>query len=283
VLNLVPFSALPDGKGYFVDHGPVVHVLTSERDLIPAPESQKRAGLLAIGSPTFEMAPVETAAQTLRDAGGTCDALGKMTFQALPGALGEVKDVSATWRRWNSGERTEMLTGDDATRARFLVEAPQWRVLHVATHAFVLDHACGDGNPLLRSGLVFAGANKTRESSVLTAQQIASLDLRGVDWAVLSACNSGYGELRDGEGVLGLERAFRVAGARSVIMALWPVDDAATRTFMHALYEERFGRRENTADAVWDASRGILAQRRAAGKSTHPWYWASFVGAGNWQ
>ncbi len=72
-----------------------------------------------------------------------------------------------------------------------------------------------------------------KEASILTAQQIASLDLTGVDWAVLSACNTGNGDLQDGEGVLSLQRAFRVAGAHSVIMALWPVDDNVTRRFMH--------------------------------------------------
>jgi CHAT domain-containing protein len=173
--------------------------------------------------------------------------------------------------------------GGDATRARFLEEAPHSRVLHVATHAFLLDKSCGDGNPLLHSGLVFAGANQGRESALLTAQQIASLGLNGLDLAVLSACNTGNGELHDGEGVLGLERAFRVAGARSVVMALWPVDDATTREFMHEMYTERIGRNASTADAVWNASRKLLLERRAAGKSTHPWYWSGFVSSGAWE
>ena len=95
-----------------------------------------------------------------------------------------------------------LLTGSDASRERFLDEAPRNRILHVATHAFLLDRSCGDSNPLLHAGLVFAGANRSREASILTAQQIASLDLNGVDWAVLSACNTGNGELSDGEGVL---------------------------------------------------------------------------------
>jgi CHAT domain-containing protein len=283
VLNLVPFSALPAGEGYMVEHGPVVHLLTSERDLLPNPEAATKAGLLAIGSPAFELAQLNTPADGLRDAGVKCEAFNKMQFHALPGSLGEIRDISATWQRWNGRERTTVLTGDEATRSQFIEKAAQSRVLHVATHAFVLDQKCGNGNPLMHSGLVFAGANKTRDASVLTAQQIASLDLHGVDWAVLSACNSGYGELQDGEGVLGLERSFRVAGARSVIMALWPVDDEAARTFMRVLYAERFGKRQNTAESVWSASRKVLERRRAQAKNTHPWYWASFVGAGSWQ
>ena len=120
-------------------------------------------------------------------------------------------------------------------------------------------------------------------SSILTAQQIASLDLSGVDWAVLSACNTGNGEINDGEGVMGLERAFRVAGAHSVIMTLWPVDNAVTREFMRGLYAERFGRRTTTATASWIAARKLLLARQAAGKSTHPWYWAGIVAAGDWR
>jgi CHAT domain-containing protein len=206
-----------------------------------------------------------------------------MQFNPLPGSLSEVKDISSSWRRWNGDEGTKLLTGDNATRSQFLAAAPQSRILHVATHAFVLDQSCGNGNPLLLSGLVFAGANKSRDASILTAQQIASIDLRGVEWAVLSACNTGYGEAVSGEGVLGLERAFRVAGAKSVVMALWPVDDQVTREFMRGLYTERFGRHATTADSVWNASRQLLKERQLAGKSTHPWYWAGFVGAGGWE
>jgi len=74
-----------------------------------------------------------------------------------------------------------------------------------------------------------------------------------------------------------------VAGARSVIMTLWPVDDDMARRFMQELYKERLGERATTAHAVWNSSRKLLEERRAAGKSTHPWYWAGFVGAGGWE
>jgi len=133
------------------------------------------------------------------------------------------------------------------------------------------------------SQAIVDGANRSREASILTAQQIASIDLSGVDWAVLSACNTGNSELLDGEGVLGLQRAFRVAGVRTVIMTLWPADDQVTGRFMHELYSERFALKASTADAVWRSARKLLLERRAAGKSTHPWYWAGFVGSGGWE
>jgi len=283
ILDLVPFSGLPLDSGYLVEHGPVVHILTSERDLLAGGSTEKKEGLLAIGSPSFELAKADASPAALRGAPIECDAFNQMEFHGLPGSLSEVKNISGLWKRWNASEPQQLLTGDNATRARFIEAAAQARVLHIATHAFVLEKKCGNGNPLLHSGLVFAGANKDRNTSILTALQIASLDLHGVDWAVLSACNTGYGELHDGEGVMGLERAFRVAGAKSVVMALWPVDDETTRDFMQKLYVERFSLRATTADSAWLAARKLLAERQAAGKSTHPWYWAGFVSSGAWE
>ena len=93
-----------------------------------------------------------------------------------------------------------------------------------------------------------------------------SLNLGGVEWAVLSACDTGVGEISAGEGVFGLRRAFQVAGARTVIMSLWSVDDQATRAWMRALYEGRFQRKLATADAVHEASAlgAAGSSRRAA-------------------
>jgi CHAT domain-containing protein len=287
VLNLAPFAALPEGDGYLVEKGPVVHVLTSERDLLPEEAGERKQGLLAVGGPAFDVAVNHDAAPAptvaLRGAPISCDDFKKIEFAPLPGSMREVTEISSEWKRWRGSETAELLTGDQATREKFLEESSRNRVLHVATHAFVLDKSCGNGNPLLHSGLVFAGANQSRQEAMLTAQQIASLDLGGVDWAVLSACNTGSGELRDGEGVLGLERAFRVAGARSVVMTLWPVDDEVTRRYMRALYRKRFEEHAMTAEAAWGAARTLLKERRAAGESTHPWYWAGFVAAGDWK
>src|SRR6185369_14228411 len=107
-------------------------------------------------------------------------------------------------------------------------------------------------NPLLLSGLALAGANRRRSAAadaddgILTAQEVASLNLGGVEWAVLSACDTAVGEIKNGEGVLGLRRAFQIAGAHTVIMSLWSVDDQATRAWMRALYEARFAKQLST-------------------------------------
>jgi CHAT domain-containing protein len=144
-------------------------------------------------------------------------------------------------------------------------------------------------NPLLLAGLALAGANDRQsagpdeEDGILTAEEIAALDLSGVEWAVLSACDTGVGDIRAGEGVFGLRRAFQVAGARTLIMSLWSVDDEATRQWMTALYEVRLKRGTDTATAVTEASLTVLQSRREAGESTHPFYWGAFVAAGDWR
>ena len=161
------------------------------------------------------------------------------------------------------------LTGENATESAFKRKAPGYRILHLASHGFFLDGRCrsvgaetrgigglgpaGDAptggrgirNPLKLSGLVLAGANRRGSAApggddgILTADEIATLDLTATEWAVLSACETGVGEVRASEGVFGLRRAFRVAGADTVIMSLWSVSDRATRAWMQRLYRAR--------------------------------------------
>jgi CHAT domain-containing protein len=104
-----------------------------------------------------------------------------------------------------------------------------------------------------------------------------------VEWAVLSACDTGVGRIQAGEGVLGLRRSFQMAGADTLIMSLWSVDDEATRRWMKALYEGRLIQRMDTAEAVRHASITVLRERRSKGLSTHPFYWGAFVAAGDWR
>src|SRR5262249_30179408 len=131
-------------------------------------------------------------------------------------------------------------------------------------------------NPLLLSGFALAGANlRARapaggDDGVLTAEEVSALDLSGVEWAVLSACATGVGGVRAGEGVFGLRRAFEIAGARTLVMSLWSVDDESARRWMEALYRARFGSGMGTAEAVREASLTALRERRARGENTHP-------------
>jgi CHAT domain-containing protein/tetratricopeptide (TPR) repeat protein len=144
-------------------------------------------------------------------------------------------------------------------------------------------------NPLLLSGLALAGANDrgpgngNEEDGILTAEEIAAMDLSGVRWAVLSACDTGVGRATSGEGLLGLRRAFQIAGVKTLVMSLWPLEDRAARMWMRRLYRARLVEGLDSADAVREASRSVLAHRRSTRQSTHPIYWGGLVAAGDWR
>ena len=137
-----------------------------------------------------------------------------------------------------------------------------------------------------RVWLALAGANHAREhdadenEGLLTAEEVLTLDLEGTDWVVLSACHSGLAESWSREGALGMRRAFDLAGARTVIASQWSVEDEATREWMTALYRARAGGATGAAQAIESASRSVLAERRGARRSTHPFYWAAFTPSG---
>ena len=102
------------------------------------------------------------------------------------------------------------------------------------------------------------------------------MDLRGTRLVTLSACETGVGEVKRGEGVLGLRRAFSVAGAQSLVMSLWSVPDKSTRDLMQGFYAKMF----ETGDgpmALADAQRSVINARRSGGKAAHPFYWGAFV------
>jgi CHAT domain-containing protein len=249
-----------------------------------------------------------------RDALKGCEAFRSFRFEPLPATAEEVDEIRQFWER---PEEAVVLKGRSAGERSVKELLPGRSVAHFATHGFFLNSLCAGASgpdaagrrgiggisqgPAPRSqrpvaayrfklsGLALAGANRRglarpdEEDGILTADEIASLDLSSLDWAVLSACDTGVGEIQSGEGVLGLRRAFEIAGARTLIMSLWPVEDRSTRAWMSLLYEGRFRRNLETAEAVRQADIGVLKSRRAQALSTHPFYWAAFVAAGGWR
>jgi CHAT domain-containing protein len=160
------------------------------------------------------------------------------------------------------------LTGAEASTQRLLLELPRARVAHLATHGFFADArfrsvlqldetlferrvwddgstarrvGAGSRSPLVLSGLVLAGANRadTADRGILSADDLVGLDLRHLELAVLSACETGLGDVGGGEGVFGLQRAFHIAGCPNVVASLWKVDDQATAALMVLFYRYR--------------------------------------------
>ncbi len=133
-------------------------------------------------------------------------------------------------------------------------------------------------NPLLRSGLVLAGANQLAEGEddgILTALEAMGLDLTGTELVFLSACDTGVGTVANGEGVYGLRRALVIAGARSQVTTLWKIHDEATRRFVERYYK-RLMAGEGRSEALRQVQIGMLRSPALR----HPYYWAAFIPIG---
>jgi CHAT domain-containing protein len=317
-LNLVTLAALPMSDGrYLVEHRRF-HYLSAERDLANLTDGGALdGGLLALGDPDFGGGAGTASPEAFRGARTACADFRSLKFTDLPGTAREIDELAELWtssRDEPGGAGATILRGSAATEREFKERVAGHRIVHLATHGFFVGDRCVSGlessrgigglaegpeetrppavafeNPLLLSGLALAGANRREaaepgeDDGILTAEEIATLDLSGVEWSVLSACDTGVGEVRPGEGVLGLRRAFRVAGARSLIMSLWSVEDESTRRWMKALYEARLERGVSTSAAVSEASLQILRWRRRNHRSAHPFFWAGFVATGDWR
>ncbi len=208
----------------------------------------------------------------------------------LPGTKKEVNMIDSLLQNRNSP--TTVYMGNEALEEAIKsVDNPQ--TLHIATHGFFLENEQGAEtsdsyveNPLLRSGLILAGANsyistgqisaeqEFAEDGILTAYEAMNMKLDKTDVVVLSACETGLGEVKNGEGVFGLQRAFQVAGADAIIMSMWTVDDDATQALMTNFYEEWL-RSGNKHEAF------ITAQKRLKAARDAPYYWGAFVMIGN--
>jgi len=137
-------------------------------------------------------------------------------------------------------------------------------------------------NPLLRCGLALAGANRAGSveqgsDGILTADEVLSLPLRGTELVVLSACETGLGEVKKGEGVYGLRRVFTQAGARSLVMSMWSVPDRETQELMVEFYRNAVSGKMDRCQALRQAAlkqKEVVRQRY--GKD-HPYYWGAFV------
>jgi CHAT domain-containing protein len=220
-------------------------------------------------------------------------------FPPLPGTIEEGRIISAMLP--GSTLVTEGKAMEQTVKALHGPEA-----LHIATHGFFRGEPksiegntraleietsnvanSGSGpktlqvpmdNPLLRSGLALAGANRRdgAEDGLLTALEVSGMDLWGTKLVVLSACETGLGDVSAGEGVYGLRRALAMAGAQTILMSLWEVDDEATRDLMIGYYQ-RMAAGEGRAEALRTSQLALLHEKKRA----HPFYWAAFLASGD--
>lgn len=269
----VNVGALQKPDGSFVSDAYHLHYCTSTRDLTkPQRSGQALKTATFFGYPDYGY-------------GGR--------IAPLPGTRKEIASIGQITQA--KGYKTQTFMQREASELNFKkMKAPS--LLHLATHGFFLPEQAASGervlgidvteankNPLLRSGLMLADAEQamqqdeikgaevsTTDNGILTAYEVMNMDLEDTETVVLSACETGLGEIKSGEGVYGLQRAFQVAGVETLVMSLWKVSDEATQSLMSAFYKQWMGGQQKE-EAF------LAAQRQLRERFPEPYYWGAFI------
>ena len=291
-LNKISFAAIKDPKQTYISDKYNIHILSSSRQLLKPINStapKKKSGVI-LGGINYDADSVMISGYTplaTRSYTFDGDSARRAGFTYLEGTLTETKNIVSylSDRKFS----ISFLTGKQATEEYFKkIQTSQPYFIHVATHGFYLPDSKSKlglipgtvtkaENPLLRSGLMLAGGNKAwlgqpipagKEDGILNSFEISNLDLSKTKFVVLSACETGLGDIKGSEGVFGLQRAFKLAGVEYIINSLWQVPDAQTSELMQAFY---FNWVKGMAfeDAFFQAQKTLKAKYP-------PYYWAAF-------
>lgn len=290
----INLAALLDTKNCRLMDRFIIHQCVSTKEIVKTKKSVNLSSIALFGGVIYD----DTIRQNISSTnnvllkayrGVDCDAR-EDEWAYLPWTKVEVESIDST--AFCSGIRSSLFTGRDATEYQFkTLSGDDISILHIATHGFYYNKSTASDmtffermavkdNPLNRCGLIMTGGQRAwfgedlpnnEEDGILLGSEIARMDLTGVDMVVLSACNTGLGDISY-EGVSGLQRAFKQAGVNNIIMTLSVVDDNATRTLMHKFYEILF----SVKDVQLAFSSAINWMRNNTSYS-EPQYWAPFV------
>lgn len=315
ILNQVSLGLIPAEDGRMLIEKYDLRIVSSTRDILRERKPFSDNSAVLIGNPEFALdetryrAALQKMRQTEKSAAtGGAPVASRLSasvrdlvlnkaraLPALPGTKLELQGIEALLKKqgWKSEVYTESLALEEAIKR---VQHP--RVLHVATHGFFLpdkervrqlfaselpsDH----DDPMLRSGLLFAGVDRvlsgeaspaSSDEGVLTAYEAMELNLQGTELVVLSACETGLGTVKNGEGVFGLRRAFQVAGAETVLMTLWSIPDRETQELMALFYENWLLRGKDKHEALREAQLEMRERVKIRYGKDLPFYWGAFV------
>lgn len=285
-----------------------MHRLTSTRELALKPRGALRSKGVAMGGLKYDMDADELtddsrhyAPSDLKKRGAVRDFYSTYGLEYLPGTEREVSDVGRLAH--DAKVDFSIITGTDGTEARFKsLSGDNNNIIHIATHGFYwteeearympkFDYLFRDlhtpeDRSLARSGLMLAGANRAykgmeidenAEDGILTAREIADLDLSAADFVILSACNTGLGDVSP-EGVFGLQRGFKKAGVNAMMLSLWKVADEATAMLMDRFYTAYFGGKSKT-ESLRTAQHALRTYTAPDGSHPYasPAFWAPFI------
>jgi len=293
-LHLLPFKALQDKCGKYLAEKWQLITLSSARDIVLPPLTGKATTAAIFAAPSYGDDTVATVNTT------RAIDLKNIHFSALASALNEGQQIDKLFRKKQPKSPAKLFLKDQATEQTVTATISP-KILHLATHGFffedskpdekALEHGIMRGldqpmpftnidNPLTRSGLAFVGANlgvkgitqADGSDGILTALEVLNLNLEGTDLVTLSACDTGKGDVKIGEGVYSLNRAFQEAGAKAVLSTLWSVDDKATAEFMQKFYN-RFLDGKPAQQSIQETQNEFMHDKQYS----NPFYWAGFV------
>jgi len=273
-------------------------VVYRQREAVKAPKTAAVYGGILYDSDEKNMKEAARGYKTSQNTPETQRGAGPVSgirWAFLKGTVPESKEIHGLLTK--NKTTSKLLSGHKANEESFKdLSGKKTGVIHLATHGFFIEdikkteererlERLGGGqkaleNPLLRSGLILAGANNAElgkpvkgvEDGILFADEVASLNLLGTELVVMSACETGLGTVNNSEGVFGLQRAFKLAGANTLIMSLWKVDDAATSILIQEFYKHWL-----SGKSKHEAFKEAQMSLRRSGKYASPYFWAAFV------
>ncbi len=306
LLWLAPWSALTIGDKYVVESFDVRFV-NSGRDLVNVAAKVKGSAPLILADPDYDLGLADADRELRKLVAGDRPEARSLSrdfrlgnVQRLKGTADEAEAVAPRLQQY-AGQEPRIMTGSKALVGVFKA-AKNPRVVLLSTHGYFLEDEViaaratpfvDEGpvagkvaeNPLLRCGLLLAGCNNAsgakpgQDNGVLTGLEILGTDLRGTELVVLSACETGLGDVRNGEGVAGLRQAFQLAGAESVVATLWQIPDLPSAQLMTAFFDG-LAAGSNRDAALSAAQREMVAKRRDRFGAAHPFYWAAYTYTG---
>jgi len=282
VYNSINLNTLRDASGSYLVEAKNISLVANTKDVVYLKKKSNvftKANASLIGFPKYFIGK-DRFKQRNKQRDFNFDQLSELDFTGiaeLPGTKTEIEKVDGilSTHRW----QVKTYTNEEATE-EVLKQMAQPGLLHIATHGFFTDDKdkSSTTDPMLRAGLLFTGAanflqdkvNWGSDNGILTAYEASNLNLDNTELVILSACETGKGEVQDGEGVYGLQRAFQTAGAKSILMSLWKVDDTATQELM-ALFYENWTNGKTKSEAFKQAQLSLKQ------KYSNPYYWGAFV------